>query len=581
MALHSAQLWSDGLHHAVGSSQSGYPEILIDGVVEAYRWENSSNAGLLNFDTGTQEVATFGEAGYDLDVSMLGDGALRIEPAGLLLRHTQTSDSEDAGVWVRRTASLFSGLIWDNSRSEFGAITATTEPVQTADVTISAYLGLHVSETVLEQVSSRSWSSPSDDDTGVLYTKDVSGVTELFYQGDDGASGSHEIQLTNAGVAGGGCCDHPGTGSNTWLSPTTGTCSGSDSCAGGVGVVSTGSYNVVWGYGSADGGYNSIVAIGRNASATGQQSVAIGDGASASQGTVIIGYSPSTTGQYNVMIGHDVGGSGSSGWRCVMLGAGSIQSSYDGCILIGYGAVSTAAHQCLLGGNSTVGYVDQVYVGIGVAHASASSYPVTVQSSWGTSGNDGADLTIAAGGGGSGTDVGGDLYLQTAASDTLTTRIKVESAGDIIIGNPSGAFLRWDYSDGFVEQSPGANSTTTPEDGYNRAVRTMTTTDGTQTNMYRITTQTGYVGWIRAWVVATDSVGDVNCYAITTKYDNSGGSLTLGTVTSLYTEEDDVAYDATFTVSGADIRLSVTGDGTPGNVNWAATIEWQETVSPT
>lgn len=88
------------------------------------------------------------------------------------------------------------------------------------------------------------------------------------------------------------------------------------------------------------------------------------------------------------------------------------------------------------------------------------------------------------------------------------------------------------------------------------------TTDATQTTVTSLTLLDENTYHVEAYVVAVQSDGtDRASYHIAcTVYRTSAGNATLqGSVTSLHTQESNVSTDATFTVSGNDVRLSWTG----------------------
>ena len=78
---------------------------------------------------------------------------------------------------------------------------------------------------------------------------------------------------------------------------------------------------------------------------------------------------------------------------------------------------------------------------------------------------------------------------------------------------------------------------------------------------------------LSARVIGNEDNGDKAGYEIkATVYRDGGGATLLGTVTSAHTQEDDVAWDCTFTVDTNDVRISVTG-------SLATTIDWSGTFT--
>ena len=105
----------------------------------------------------------------------------------------------------------------------------------------------------------------------------------------------------------------------------------------------------------------------------------------------------------------------------------------------------------------------------------------------------------------------------------------------------------------------------------------VTTTDATQTTLdtFAITASRTYV--IEARVVARRTGGaagtadDGAAYVVRAAYTTKAGTVTLlGLVNADYTAEDQVLFDATFTISGANVLLSVTGVAA-NNLVWHST----------
>lgn len=82
---------------------------------------------------------------------------------------------------------------------------------------------------------------------------------------------------------------------------------------------------------------------------------------------------------------------------------------------------------------------------------------------------------------------------------------------------------------------------------------------------------------LEAHVVSIDTADDVFHYYMigTFKRNGSGAVSQLGTTDVIHDEKDDPTWDATFTVSGTDILLVVTGDAT-NDTYWKATLTFLE-----
>lgn len=108
----------------------------------------------------------------------------------------------------------------------------------------------------------------------------------------------------------------------------------------------------------------------------------------------------------------------------------------------------------------------------------------------------------------------------------------------------------------------------------------VTTTNATPTTILTIGTVSDTAALISCEVIAhrTDTAGECAGYRRTLRAKNIGGTVTLGTVDSDYTGEDDANWDVTFSVSTTSILIKVTG-AVGKTIDWAlrATIE---TVQP-
>ena len=92
------------------------------------------------------------------------------------------------------------------------------------------------------------------------------------------------------------------------------------------------------------------------------------------------------------------------------------------------------------------------------------------------------------------------------------------------------------------------------------------TTNATQTTLQTISIPTNSVVLIEARINATKlsgagtgTVGNGNTYIRTAGAKNISGTVTLGTLQSTYTNTDIAAFSVTFTVSGTNVLISVTG----------------------
>ena len=104
------------------------------------------------------------------------------------------------------------------------------------------------------------------------------------------------------------------------------------------------------------------------------------------------------------------------------------------------------------------------------------------------------------------------------------------------------------------------------------------TTTATQGQLKTITLADNSTYWVTAKVVARDTSGSKRAVYIRScmVYRQSAGGATLGGagVQADFTDETTTAWDANLTVSGNDLRVSVTGEAST-TVNWVGTIEYQ------
>lgn len=152
-----------------------------------------------------------------------------------------------------------------------------------------------------------------------------------------------------------------------------------------------------------------------------------------------------TTGGNNTAVGYQAGYTVNIGTYNVALGHTADHaagSSYQ--IAIGYGATTTAANQLVIGGST--GYINDVYIGKGVTHASPLA--VVINATGGSGSNiPGANLVLASGKG-TGSAASGSILFQTSAAgssgttlQSLATRVTIDSTGKVGIGGTPTHFL--------------------------------------------------------------------------------------------------------------------------------------------
>jgi len=102
------------------------------------------------------------------------------------------------------------------------------------------------------------------------------------------------------------------------------------------------------------------------------------------------------------------------------------------------------------------------------------------------------------------------------------------------------------------------------------------TTNAVQTTLLVTTLTDNRLYWLEAHVVGRDEAGTERAaYVIRVRaHRQGGGGATVSTVQADWTEETNAGLDATFTVSGNDVRVSVTGlAGT--TIDWVCTLGYQ------
>lgn len=110
-------------------------------------------------------------------------------------------------------------------------------------------------------------------------------------------------------------------------------------------------------------------------------------------------------------------------------------------------------------------------------------------------------------------------------------------------------------------------------DGYEiRHAATLTTTTVSQQTIDSITLDDNKVYHATAIVKAFEDGVNRASYKLEATVYRDGGNATLqGGVTSVHTSESEAAWDATFTVSGNILRVSVTGEAAT-TIGWTCTM---------
>lgn len=145
-------------------------------------------------------------------------------------------------------------------------------------------------------------------------------------------------------------------------------------------------------------------------------------------------------------------------------------------------------------------------------------------------------------------DINGDVGVGVPSVDTIDAKLHVKG-----IDLTTNVNQRLEPIDGVYEDTTGSTLTVTTGGAAS--------TDTLQ--LIPVPTNTGIL--IECYVTSRKSagagggtVGDVNGYIRTVKAKNVGGVVTIGVVQSSFTSEDIAPLNATFDVSGTDVRLRVT-----------------------
>src|SRR3990172_690986 len=169
--------------------------------------EPSASRVILRYTTTTGAHSwTFGNTTDAPDVTFAGltSSEFNLDSSHILLCDGNTIPAVDAGLWIQRTASLFHGIVWDESADEWVAASVTAEPWGTSDLTLIALpfrcAGAFANSLTLAEQGS---DVATGANVGALYTKDDAGTTHLFYRAN---SNGTVYQLTPPGTA----IDHGG-----------------------------------------------------------------------------------------------------------------------------------------------------------------------------------------------------------------------------------------------------------------------------------------------------------------------------------------------------------------------------------
>ena len=155
------------------------------------------------------------------------------------------------------------------------------------------------------------------------------------------------------------------------------------------------------------------------------------------------------------------------------------------------------------------------------------------------------------------------LYIHASGTDnTKYIKLQYDSTNDKGI---------LDVGNGYLQISPTTNG-----EGLNFANEEITTTDATETTASTLATQSDRTYHVTTYVVATETTDhdESASYVIHGTFKNDGGTLTaIGTTSQTHIAEDTTSWDASYDVSGTDIRVRVTGAAST-NIRWHVTSQY-------
>lgn len=403
---------------------------------------------------------------------------------------------------------------------------------------------------------------------GKLYSKDVSGQTELHYIDEDG----NETQITSAGSiagAGGGTLDSAydyggahlgrqinidsgfpvqltGSGISVAALETTGFISmtTTDTVVGGSTHGTPSGNSTIFGYGSTGNGAVSV-SVGYSTTVTAADGVAIGAQATAGGGA-----------------------------RAIAIGRLSTAGSADS-VAIGRSAATTSTNQVVWGSNSY--YYTEYVVGGGVTDTNTRTLNLHTSDASGTD-VEGWALQLGAGRG-TGTGPGGRIALRT--SPPGSTGSSLNSWFDAMGVDPETG-TACPNGEAFI-----ATNTTTDPRRYTSGATSVSSVSGGTHNVVDVgnhTNNTSQMGWIQIQVtVLAQGTANAETYFLANSFIlNSSGTLTVGTAVKYATSiaiGSSVLTDADIISSGTAIQVDWTASSSDNyDVVWSA--EWHFGPAP-
>ena len=305
-----------------------------------------------------------------------------------------------------------------------------------------------------------------------------------------------------------------------------------------------------------------------------------------------------TNGYYNTALGYQAGDFITSGSNCTFLGNGADASNatLSNVTAIGAGAIVGASNTLVLGATN-------VNVAIGASTAGMKLFVTTTGTDGIGIGNGTYDLTFRPNGTSTLTEIQttnigfqmksldgyfrlartgsagpsliypGDAAnsIQISGINSATPHLQINNNGQVSIGTLIPATDKLLQVKGNIRHE-NANLNNILFDVDSEYIQT---TNNTETTLYTIPVSSGSIVTIESRINAKKlsgagdgNNGDGNGYIRTVKAKNIGGVVTIGSIQSSFTSEDINTFGVTYTISGTNVLLRVTGSAN-NIVDWS------------
>lgn len=288
----------------------------------------------------------------------------------------------------------------------------------------------------------------------------------------------------------------------------------------------------------------------------------------------------SSTGAYNTIVGGDTNQITTTGTHGFIGGGDSntISSAGANNAILGGTAngISSSGSNNTIGGGTTVTVTAGAgqFIGGGASNTITATGNNNAIAGGGSNAISGASVTYGA-------IPGGDSNAVTANYGMAAgRRAKANHTGTMVWADSTAADVASVQQDEahFGVANGVRISHTTEEDGAVKVVAEAATTDDTETTLWSFTMGDNTAIYVSAKIVCMETDGsDRNVYEKRVLvYRDGGGATIQGAVQTLVEIESDAAWDADFDVDTNDVRLRITGGPATTNVNWRATVEYQQ-----